>query len=834
MRILLSFLIFFSLSFNSFADEGKQENILRIEKFEEKSKVIQLPQQSEAIELMDGKKRQEEDVISLDRLKQKKIERKVEKRFFETLTLNRAWSLYSEEKFKEAADTFKLLINSSHMEIAFSSRLGLGYSLKNLKLIDEAVEHFEYLYGKNYRKEEASRNLVEIFLMKEDFDKAEKYSLDLEDNEREKYSRLIEQASIRKIFIELEGSEDRTGYLNFLREKQRQLDECILPEIFFEVAKKIKDFDEAEKANQIFKRLLSCSVDLKLRLGIIYELSSSIELNEILSIIEKESESQRDDEFLEKLSSLKLELLRKKLSLKNLTPYELENTAKKILEIAPEDISTKTSLAWHYYNQKQYERALEIFSELSKIEPLSEDYILGTAYCHIALGKDDEVIELVEKSSVSSKKLNSIKADAYIRKADKMLKLKDYGQAFFIINKLSSARDSISRQKAAQWYCRQEFPLLAVSVDFSDKDACYYREQYPQIEIDLSYRYKSGDRGFSKLKDLKMPLSFLYPMGEGQKLSLRFILRYVDSGSLVQNPYMGKYYEFLNSGFQINKPVTSKLLFQPEIAYEREGYPHIDLSLSTTPINGSVSPMPVFSAIINYRYFWFNIHQSSIDESILSLQGQKDPYSNSKWGRALKTGTQAGLNFSLSNSYWLTISGSFDYIWGKNLWENYTFGANLSFGKNFTIDEKREIDFGMFYVLQHYRRNSNFFTFGHGGYFSPQIFHMIGPTFRYKVKDCCHISFDVKTSLGYIYYKTDSSVRYPKSINSLNFNVFALEDTGSYYEGEKKSKFGGNMEIFLKQYISKNFSVYGYGKGNVSAGFNEWSIGAGLVYYFLP
>jgi hypothetical protein len=89
----------------------------------------------------------------------------------------------------------------------------------------------------------------------------------------------------------------------------------------------------------------------------------------------------------------------------------------------------------------------------------------------------------------------------------------------------------------------------------------------------------------------------------------------------------------------------------------------------------------LLSINVDYKKLWFNIHQLPVEESILLIQGQKDPYTNEKWGRVLKTGISSGLNFSFSNYYWTALSTYFNYLWGKNVWENYSLTGNISFGK---------------------------------------------------------------------------------------------------------------------------------------------------------
>lgn len=788
MRALFAIFILFFFVSMTFSEETTQKNIISIEKSEEKSRVLQSPMQPNSLDTRTTEQEKKKR-LSLEKPKIESLGKVIEKKISEAVVIKNAWKLYEEGDFYRASEKFQSLLNSQNRDIALSARLGLAYSLKNLGKNDEAIEQFEFLYGENYKIQEVAASIIELLISKGEFDKAENYAL--------KY--------------------------------------CLKIYEFYENAKKLRAMNENAKAKQRLLNLLQCTQnELDLRVAILYELSTLLEYEDMVKLLEAEGKNE-NLQYLTKIKSLEVDLYRKKLSLTDIKSPLVLDLASRILKVYPEDRVALSTMAWHYYNVKEYEKSLDLFLLLSKKYPQEEEYILGAAYCYNALGRDDDLISLVEKSSIKSEKLNLIKAEAYIRKADRKLSENHFSEAYSTIRKLATSADPVSKKIASQWYCKRGLPVLASHVDSLSQDACYYREQFPQLEAGFSYRFKSGDEGLSKLKEIKIPLSFHYPLKEGQKLSFTILQKYVNSGTLGENPYMGKYYEYLNGIAQKNRPVTSKWLFQPEFKYEIEGYPQINLSLGTTPINATVSAMPLFSLSMDYKSFWVNLHQVSIEESILSIQGQKDPYSNERWGRVLKTGIQGGVNINLKDSYWLAISGDFGYIWGENIWDNYSLEGNLSFGKTFIIDEKNELDIGVFYVIKHFRRNSNFFTFRHGGYFSPQFFNMVGPTLRYKIKDCCGIGFDIKASLGYIYYRADSVPHYPLfSDNKALFNSSAQSDIEGKYEEERKSKFGGSVEIKFRQNLTKTITIYGFGKTNISGGYNEWSAGAGMIYFFLP
>lgn len=214
--------------------------------------------------------------------------------------MKKAWKLYEDGKFNEASERFKTLLNSSHRDIALSARLGFAYSLKNLNLHDEAFENFEYLYSKDYKQEEVVKNMVEILLIKQKFSEAEKYAVKLNEEDKSRFLKIIGNEKLKKSFREIEGSRDKRVLLEFLEKIENYLNECLSPEVFFEIAKALKPFEEKEKARDVLEKLLSCKAALELRAGILYELSSLIGVDEMLITVEKEEKAHEEQDYLKK------------------------------------------------------------------------------------------------------------------------------------------------------------------------------------------------------------------------------------------------------------------------------------------------------------------------------------------------------------------------------------------------------------------------------------------------------------------------------------------------------------------------------------------------------
>lgn len=477
------------------------------------------------------------------------------------------------------------------------------------------------------------------------------------------------------------------------------------------------------------------------------------------------------------------------LSKLDLKSPRVRSLAENILSLNPEDKDVKVILAWHYYENRDYQKALTLFEDLYSKYGEEEDIIMGLSLTYGRLGKTKELFELLRK--IENKKFRNSIMKNIVDTADIKVAT-DPEEAFSTVERLLKKEED-SRPVVADWYCKQGFPTLAAHIYPEDKEKCFYRDQFPRIEIGSHFRSRSG------LTDYSTPISFVYPIKDGQLLRFTLRLR------------------------QLNADYTDKAesLVQPEATYEVEGYPHYIISLGTTPIGGTLSPMPTFFLKSDFRTYWFSLYQKSVEDSVISISGSMDNNTKQKWGRVLKTGLSAGINLSPMRNYWLSLAGSANYLWGTNVWNNYSLEGNLALGRSFKLG-KKELDVGLFYTVESYKRNTNFYTFGHGAYFSPQLLNAFGPLVRYKVMGCCGYDLDVSGSLAFISYKSDPSPVNPK-----------IGKASGEYAGEKKSKLGGSFEINLRRALAERLLLNIYGRVRASGGYNEWILGAWITYYFL-
>ena len=160
----------------------------------------------------------------------------------------------------------------------------------------------------------------------------------------------------------------------------------------------------------------------------------------------------------------------------------------------------------------------------------------------------------------------------------------------------------------------------------------------------------------------------------------------------------------------------------PYAAWSREGRTSLAARIGLLPLGADADVVAIgeFAAAhetggraIEARAF---IHPKA--ESMRAFAG--------KPGRVLETGAALRGRWPLGERHAVQFDLSAAHLEGEQAASNSMLGAGVSASRSIARDGFAYLVTGPFYQFQAYDRNTNFFTAGHGGYFSPQSFHRAG------------------------------------------------------------------------------------------------------------
>ena len=482
------------------------------------------------------------------------------------------------------------------------------------------------------------------------------------------------------------------------------------------------------------------------------------------------------------------------------------------------------------FENKEYARAEGYLSKACRLSPSDPDVRNLLAWSRYHLGDFKGAQELF---------LRSFKENRAPEYAENVLlscdKLGERKEASHFTARLAQGSDPGLRKIAADRYNRQGRPILAART-YSGTDTCYVNCDAPWLEGFFYYRARTGDPGLSRLTEISFPFRLTLPVNRAGEWSFTLKPAYLDSGEAPPVPYAGSFYATINNpGINTHSLEDSAWVFTPAVRFRKEGSVVWEVKAGSTPIGAPVGPMPTFTAGLLWKNNGFlKVYQCPVKESLLSYSGQQDPYSDRKWGRVLKTGARAGKTLLRRDPYWLSLDAGYDYLWGKNTVDNHKVSGTASAGRTawFYVGE---LSLGLFATAQHLERNTGFYTFGHGGYFSPDVYVMAGPFARFVTKRCNDYWFDVQVSAGYVYYETEDAPQYHKTgVDPSTLTSASRTNLLSRYEGETKTSFGISARLQGLKLVHEHWALGGFAGVNTTTDHTEYQAGLTVRYYFQP
>jgi cellulose synthase operon protein C len=219
---------------------------------------------------------------------------------------------------------------------------------------------------------------------------------------------------------------------------------------------------------------------------------------------------------------------------------------------------------------------------------------------------------------------------------------------------------------------------------------------------------------------------------------------------------------------------------------------------------------------------WLTIQgmRDSVKDSLLSYAGARDPGTGIRWGGVVaNTGTVRFDSAPSSNVRYKTIgeyaSGSYSFIQGRHVPDNWSASANA--GLYWQIVQGLTV--GVNASAMHYDENLKYFSFGQGGYFSPQQYYLGSIPISWYSRHP-RFEYELRFSGGMQYLKENASLFYPASPGSAPVTQGAYASDHSVapnYDANIRMGYRVSPHVYLDTFATANNSRNYYTQ---SAGFN--------------
>ncbi len=237
-------------------------------------------------------------------------------------------------------------------------------------------------------------------------------------------------------------------------------------------------------------------------------------------------------------------------------------------------------------------------------------------------------------------------------------------------------------------------------------------------------------------------------------------------------------------------PTSGAGIIQPDLTLRWETPDWTTSGLvGLTPLNAEVGPLPTASLSVTHYMdpviLSGRLFSQQVTQSLLSYAGMRDPVTGAGWGRVMDLGGSVQAIYLPMDRVSLSFTGEGAEDVGDNVANNNRLSLRLDAAYDFRPANLDHLRFGPFVSFWHYDRNLEFFTFGQGGYYSPDADTRVGVLLDLLTPEGRRWQIQFKQSLAYGNVSEAASPEYPLSSSPLTFagSRFSGFDTDTQLSG---------------------------------------------------
>ena len=280
------------------------------------------------------------------------------------------------------------------------------------------------------------------------------------------------------------------------------------------------------------------------------------------------------------------------------------------------------------------------------------------------------------------------------------------------------------------------------------------------------FRGRSGAAGTSQLAQVTVPLEARFATGESGQLRVAVTPTFLDAGSVA--PRASSLARFGTLALALGPGSASIASQSAEGTGLDVAHTIGDLTadVGATPLGfpeqnvvGGLEWAPRLGDGVRLR---LTGERRAVTDSLLSYAGARDPRTGAKWGGVTYARGHASLEFSLGESADLYLGGGGGTLDGHHVASNTEIEASA--GGRYTVwrGSGEELRLGLDLVYYGFDRNLRGFTWGQGGYFSPQSYMAALFPIAWKAQPSASLSYEIGGTVGVQSFRQDSSPAYAR------------------------------------------------------------------------
>ena len=335
------------------------------------------------------------------------------------------------------------------------------------------------------------------------------------------------------------------------------------------------------------------------------------------------------------------------------------------------------------------------------------------------------------------------------------------------------------------------------------------------IDSAVDYLSLNGTPGQSYYRATEIPLEWRMPMRSDERLTFRADQVNIDAGTIdAGNAYQVSTFGSM-AACKSNCPTTfsnqSASGTAINIGYEKQNF---KADIGTTPlgfltqnwIGGVKQKLDAGPVGISLE-----LARRPMTSTLLSYAGTRDPVTGSVWGGMVATGGTLGLSLDQGGTF-----GGWTYYRARSLTgTNVQSNSDNQFmaGLNWRIinETDRQLSSGLTGMLWGFKRNAGEFTYGQGGYYSPQSYRSVTLPLNYSQR-FSRFSYVIGGSVSSNWSRTDAAPYFPTNAqyqaDSNNATYSGSSGPGSAYSALAAWEYQVTPSVFVGNRLKLERSPY--------------------------
>ncbi len=316
-------------------------------------------------------------------------------------------------------------------------------------------------------------------------------------------------------------------------------------------------------------------------------------------------------------------------------------------------------------------------------------------------------------------------------------------------------------------------PGDAMTTEIDSSIATLRQQTAPSVQAGVGFRSRSGDSGLDRLDELSLPLVATFAPGGTGTLKLAVTPTILGGGTL--GGYVTNAQRFGTGVFGLSHPAgaSAPVLSGPGPTDQNAAGNALDVAyavgdlsadVGTTPLGfreqtvvGGLEWAPKLSETMRLR---LTADRRSVTDSVLSYAGAVDPRTGQAWGGVVRSGGHANLEGSAGPAD-LYIGGGWHQLTGTHVVSNTETEGGAGGSVKLWHTDSQDLRVGVDLVYFAYAKNTDYFTFGQGGYFSPQAYYAALLPVIYKEQVDPDFSYEVGAAPGLQSYHQNAAPYFP-------------------------------------------------------------------------